>query len=284
MATIAPTARQRRLGRVLKELRVAARMTQPEAASVLRCTEGKISRIENALSGVREIDLELLLNAYGVGDEGQRAALEKLRREAKGRGWWTRHQIPRGYADYAALEEDASEAYNVETTLIPGLLQTPDYTRAMLQTQFPNADPDTVETFIAVKQERKQVLGKPSPLTLWAVISESVLKHIVGSQDIMRNQLRALVETAEQYKNVNLLVLPESSGAHAGLFGPFVILSFPESTETDVVYLDGLKRILYLEEPHEVTEYRASFQSLMKASMDHEKSKRYVAQLADNMK
>lgn len=274
-----PTVRQRRLGRVLKELRLAAEMTQPEAAEVLRCTEGKISRIENAQSGIREIDLVLLLDAYGIEDRSQRDALASLRREGRVRGWWTRRPISRGYADYAALESDASEISDVEVTLVPGLLQTDAYTRAIVEAQIPDVSAGRVEELVAVRAERRKILRRDSPVSFRAVVSEAALKHVIGSTAVMREQLLALTRSAEE-SNVGLRVLPESSGAHAALFGPFVILSFPEAMETDVVYLEGLRCAIYLEEPEEVQKYCQLFQKLTTESLPPDESRQVISRIA----
>ncbi|MFJ9454991.1 helix-turn-helix domain-containing protein [Kitasatospora sp. NPDC101447] len=276
-----PTVRQRRLARTLKELRVAARMTMAQSARQLDCAESKISRIEAAQSGIRLVDLRLLLDLYGVTDQATRSRLEDLARDGRLRGWWDRYSdaLSPLYADYISLEADASDAYSVETFLVPGLLQTEDYTRAVVRAQIEDATVEQVEQLTKVRLERRSVLKRESPLRLWVVLSESVLKHQIGGRAVMREQLDYLVLMADQ-PNINIQVLPEDSDVHAALFGPLVILSFPESTETDVVYVDSLLSTLYIEEPGEVFKYSNLFRRALAESLPRKESVALIERIA----
>ncbi|MDH6579825.1 DUF5753 domain-containing protein [Kitasatospora sp. MAP5-34] len=268
-----PTVRQRRLARTLKELRTARRLTLAQAAQQLACAESKISRIEAAQSGIRVVDLRLLLDLYEVHDPAARSRLEALSREGRLRGWWDRYSetLSPVYADYIALEADASDMYSVQTLLVPGLLQTEDYTRAVVRAQIEDATPEQVETLTKVRQERRSVLAREVPLRMWVVLSESVLKHQIGGRSVMREQLEFLVAVAEQ-PNINVQVLPEASDVHAALFGPVAVLSFPETTETDVVYVDSLLSTLYIEEPAEVFKYANLFRRALAESLPRTES------------
>ncbi|MFD9687992.1 helix-turn-helix domain-containing protein [Kitasatospora sp. NPDC059146] len=276
-----PTVRQRRLARTLKELRVAARMTMVQSARQLDCAESKISRIEAAQSGIRLVDLRLLLDLYGVTDHVVRGRLEELSREGRLRGWWDRYSdaLSPLYADYISLEADASDAYSVETFLVPGLLQTEDYTRAVVRAQIEDASVEQVEQLTKVRLERRSVLTRESPLRLWVVLSESVLKHQIGGRSVMGEQLDYLVAMAGR-PNINIQVLPEESDVHAALFGPLVILSFPESTETDVVYVDSLLSTLYIEEPGEVFNYSNLFRRALAESLPRKESIAFIERIA----
>ncbi|KJS53315.1 XRE family transcriptional regulator [Streptomyces rubellomurinus subsp. indigoferus] len=276
-----PTVRQRRLARTLKELRVAARLTMAQSAKQLACAESKISRIEAAQSGIGLVDLRLLLDLYGVRDPAARSRLEDLSRDGRLRGWWDRYSdaLSPLYADYISLEADASDAYSVETFLVPGLLQTEDYTRAVVRAQIEDASVEQVEQLTKVRLERQSVLKRESPLRLWVVLSESVLKHQIGGRTVMREQLDYLVSVADR-PNINIQVLPEDSDVHAALFGPLVILSFPESTETDVVYVDSLLSTLYIEEPEEVFKYSHLFRRTLAESLPRKESVAFIERIA----
>ncbi|MGW4891265.1 DUF5753 domain-containing protein [Kitasatospora sp. NPDC004240] len=276
-----PTVRQRRLARTLKELRVAAKLTIAHSARHLACAESKISRIEAAQSGVRLVDLRLLLDLYGVTDTATRAQLEDLAREGRTRGWWDRYSdtLSPLYADYISLEADAADMYSIQTLVVPGILQTKDYTRAVVRAQIEDATSEQVETLTAVRQERRAVLSREMPLRVWAVLSESALRHQIGGVDVMQEQLRFLVEAAEQ-PNINIQVLPEASDVHAALFGPMTILSFPDSTETDVVYVDSLLSTLYMEEPDEVRKYAALFRRALAESLPRTESATLIERIA----
>lgn len=279
-----PTVRQRRLARTLRDLRLAAGKTLVQSARVLVCSEAKISRIEGAHSGVRPVDLRLLLDFYGVTDPAQRAYLEELSRDGRKRGWWNRYvgDINPIYADYIALEADASDAFSVETMLIPGLLQTEGYTRAVVKVQRPDASADRIDFLTKVRQERLSVLNRPSPLRIWVVVSESALRHMVGGKQVMREQLDHLARMAEE-TDIHLQVLPEGAAAHAALVGPFVILRFPDATETDVVYVDTLLSALYIEDPPDVLRYDDLFRSVMGDALPFEDSLALIKRVAREM-
>ncbi|MFE9425553.1 helix-turn-helix domain-containing protein [Kitasatospora sp. NPDC006697] len=279
-----PTVRQRRLARTLKELRTARKVTLAQAAQQLECAESKISRIEAALSGIRLVDLRLLLDFYEVHDPAERVRLEALSREGRLRGWWDRYSetLSPTYADYIALEADASDMYCISTVLVPGLLQTEDYTRAVVRTQIENATPEQIETLTKVRQERRLVLTREAPLRTWAVISESVLKHQIGGREVMHAQLEHLIATAE-LPNLNLQILPEASDVHAALFGPVAILSFPDAIDTDVVYVDSLLSTLYIEEPEEVGRYTNLFRRALAESLPSTRSIALIERIAREM-
>jgi transcriptional regulator with XRE-family HTH domain len=262
-----PTIRQRRLARRLRELRTAAGLTHVNASEVLGSDKSKIGRIENAQSGIRLPDLRALLDAYGVSDPAERSEIELLARESKQKGWWSRYAnaVDSAYAAYVAVESDASELYNVETNLIPGLLQTPEYTSALIELQAPEATAEQVEVQVKVRRERRRILTRENPLQLWVIVAESVLHHRVGSVEVMKAQLEALVEDSRQ-PNVQLQVLPREDPMNACLFGPFVIMSFAASAETDIVYAESPTSTLYYEEPVDVETYTTLFRRLNMAA------------------
>ncbi|MBW1603162.1 helix-turn-helix domain-containing protein [Streptomyces sp. JJ66] len=279
-----PTIRQRRLAKRLRELRTAAGLTHADAAKVLGSAESKVGRIENAQSGVRLPDLRALMDAYGVTEPAERCEIELLSREAKQKGWWSRYAdtVDSAYAAYVAVEWDASELYNVETSLVPGLLQTPEYTKAVVELQAPDATAEHVETQISVRRERRKALTRDSPLQLWVIIAESVLHHRVGSTETMKAQLEALVEESRQ-SNVQLQVLPQNDPMNACLFGPFVIISFPSSAETDIVYTESPTSVVYYEESADVETYTTLFRRLNMAAANVSMSRALIRRALDGM-
>ena len=272
-----PTFRQRRLARTLRELRTAAGLTHADAAKVLGSAESKVGRIENAQSGIRLPDLRALMDSYNVTDPTERAAIEKLSREARQKGWWSRYVnvVDPAYAAYAAVEWDASELYNVEPNLVPGLLQIPEYTEALIQLQVPEATPDHVEAQVSVRRERKSILTRNSPLQLWVIIAENILYHQIGSREVMRAQLESLVSDSKK-QNIELQILPREDPMNACLFGPFVIMSFPTSAETDVVYTESPTSTLYYEEAADVETYTTLFRRLNMAAANVSKSRALI--------
>ncbi|WP_244188716.1 DUF5753 domain-containing protein [Streptomyces yokosukanensis] len=171
------------------------------------------------------------------------------------------------YADYIGYESDASDTYNVQTALVPGLLQTHSYAAAVLDLHLPGIPEDERRERLAIRDRRQQVFNRANPLVFWGVISESVFRHAIGGPGVMAEQLEQLLILAEGNPGtVNIHVLPEASEAHAALFGPFVVLSFPERWEPDIVYLEGLTGNRFLEEVAEVQAYSRLFNRLMVAA------------------
>jgi transcriptional regulator with XRE-family HTH domain len=270
-----PTVRQRRLGRMLRDLRLEANKTLAQAAAELQCAESKMSRIEAAQSGVRGLDLRVLLDFYRVDDQSLRARCQELARHGREQGWWSRHEdnLKSAYADYIALEWDASDLYVVETSLIPGLLQTPAYTEAVIRTQRPDKVDDFayVEEQVKVRGQRRQVFARRAPLRVWAIIAESSLKHHVGGAAVMREQLDYLASTTGE-TNIQVQVLPSEAAINSTLYGPFGILSFSEPAETDVVYADSLGSTVYYEEQRQVELYTRLFRRLNSEALPAEES------------
>lgn len=267
-----PTVRQRRLSRWLKEARGAAGKTIAHAAIELDCAESKISRIEAGQSGIRSLDLRALLDLYGVTDKTTRARFQDLARNGRERGWWSQYEgsLNTAYSDLIALEWDASDLYLVETSIIPGLLQTPAYTEAVIRMQSPGKADQDVAAQVKVRGQRRQTFTRSAPLRLWAVIAESALKAHMG-KDVMRDQLESLLALARE-TNIQIQVLPSSAPINVALYGPFGILGFPEPVETDIVYRDDLMSIVYYEDPEQVEFYTALFRRLNSEALPVEQS------------
>ncbi|MFQ6146451.1 DUF5753 domain-containing protein [Streptomyces seoulensis] len=150
-----------------------------------------------------------------------------------------------------------------------------EYTRALIELQVPDATREHVETQINVRRERRKVLTRDTPLQLWVIIAESVLHHRVGSQEVMKAQLEALVEDSRR-SNVQLQVLPREDPMNACLFGPFVIMSFPVSSETDIIYAESPTSTLYYEEPADVDTYTTLFRRLNMAAANVSNSRALI--------
>ncbi|MFI1799887.1 helix-turn-helix domain-containing protein [Streptomyces sp. NPDC020379] len=273
-----PTIRQRRFARTLRDLRRAAGLKHADAAEALACNESKLTRLENAQSGIRLVDLRVLLDLYGVTDPDERVKIEAMARDASKKGWWTRYEsaVDSAYAAYVALESDASEIYNVETSLIPGLLQTPAYTEAAVRLQAPEASAEAIETQVAVRKERREVLRRATPLQFWVILAESVLYHEVGGREVMKEQLEFLIEASKE-TNIELQILRRESPLNACLFGPYVIMSFPDPVESDIAYTESTRGALYYDEAPDVEAFIKLFRRLNAAAENVDKSRTLIA-------
>jgi hypothetical protein len=262
-----PTARQVRLGSILRKLREeGGHGSQDALARSLGWSESKLSRIESGRLGIAEPDLTVLLDRYCVQDQALRGYVRDLRRRGNTRGWDTdiRSVVSAVYADYIGYESDAAEASSVEPVLIPGLLQTYDYAAAVLDQHLPDIGEQEREERLSIRQKRQAIFDRPAPLVVWCVVSESVLRHAIGPPAIMAAQLDHLLTLSHDYPDtINLHILPEESASHGAIFGPFVILSFAQRWEPDIVYLEQLTGNRFLEETREVQAYGRLFKRLM---------------------
>lgn len=276
-----PAVRRRKLGAELRALRTSAGLTSGEAARLVGWHQSKVSRIETGTSGVKPADVRLLLDAYGVTDSQLRELLMALAGpdDSDGRHhWWHAYRgvLPPTYRDFISLESQAGAMRTLETTVVPGLLQTPEYARAVTRAAVEGLPEDRLDTLVEVRLARQDVLRADPPLKLSAVLDEAVLRREVGGAGVMARQLERLVEAA-RLPQVHLQVLPFAAGAHIGVTGPFVILSFSSTSDLDVVVLDHLTSSLYLERKEDLQAYTEAFNALQIHALSPEDSLDFIA-------
>ncbi|MEV6766494.1 helix-turn-helix transcriptional regulator [Streptomyces sp. NPDC051105] len=280
-----PAVRRRKLGAELRSLRTGAGLTSGEAARLVGWHQSKVSRIETGASGVKPADVRLLLDAYGVIEGQLRELLLVLAgsEDTAGRHhWWHAYRgvLPPTYRDFISLESQASAMRTLETSVVPGLLQTPEYARAVTRAAVDGLDDEALDALVKVRLARQDVLRNHPPLELSAVLDEAVLRREVGGPGVMARQLERLVEAA-RLPQVRLQVLPFSAGAHIGITGPFVIFSFPSTSDLDVVVLDQLTSSLYLERKEDLQAYAEAFNALQIHALSPEDSLDYIAGIGD---
>jgi transcriptional regulator with XRE-family HTH domain len=244
-----PTAVRILLGARLRKLREAAGVSREDAGYAIRGSESKISRLELGRTGCKLRDVGDLLDLYQV-SEGERATLLAMADSANAIGWWQQYgdAVPAWFAPYLGLEQAAEVIRCYEVQFVPGLLQTRDYARAVLQiTAGENPELDT-EQQVVVRMRRQQVLHRPRPPRLWAVIDEAALRRPIGGAAVARAQLEHLIEIA-RFSHVSIQVAPFSSGGRAVASGPITMLRFPEAELPDMVYLEQHATAVYLSKP-----------------------------------
>ena len=268
-----PAVRRRKLGEELRSLRHASGLTSREAAGLLGWHQSKVSRIETGVSGVRPDDVNRLLDAYGMDDPKLREVLGALAGSAGGggAGWWHAYRglIPPQYRDFISLESQARTARTLETSVVPGLLQTADYARAVTRASLDGLPSGQLDSLVEVRLTRQGVLRSDPPLRLSAVLDEAVVRREVGGRRVMREQLRHLARVA-QLPHVRLQLLPFSVGGYVSLTSPFVIFSFPTASDLDVVVLDHLTSSLYLERKEDLAAYSSAFRTLQAHALSPE--------------
>ena len=251
-----PTVLRMLLGSQLRRLREAKGITREEAGYLIRASESKISRMELGRVSFKERDVVDLLGMYGVDDDGDRGALVALARDANSPGWWHKYSdvLPDWFSVYVGLEEAASLLRVYEVQFIPGLLQTTEYTRAIVKRGQAAAPAEEIERRVQLRAARQEMLAKPGAPRLWAVIDEAALRRPIGGPAVMRAQLERLIAATEE-PGITVQVVPFGSGGHAAEGGAFTIMRFPEAELPDVVYVEQLTSALYLDKREDVEKY-----------------------------
>lgn len=273
------TARSKQLGVKLRELRDAAKVKPQEACAQLGWSRSKLDRIEAGTNLPKPADLLAALDLYGA-DSESRGALDGLRREAQAgrRGWWVafgdvfRSSLP-------ALEHSAKRIRTLETTLIPGLLQTPDYARAVITAARPGEEPESIDRRVQARMARQDaVFVRQNPPDVHVILDEVALHRPVGGIDVMEAQISALW-TASMRPNVTLQILALEAGAHVGMEGPFVILNFDTPAYPEVGFTEGPGGGLYLEGAADLARLSLTWGRLATTALSPEDSARRCAEL-----
>jgi len=204
-------------------------------------------------------DIRDLCNLYGVTGEAERDQLMSLAREGKRAGWWQGYDLDY-FATYVGLEAEATGIRYFQSTIVPGLMQTPAYARAMHEAGIPKFTPERIDQLIEVRLTRQRVLVRKPPVRLEVILDEAVLHRLVGGAEVMKGQLDRLIEMSNQ-PNVSIQVIPYSAGAHPAMDSTFNILEFAGPVSS-VVYVEGLVGWIYVERSPDVDRYRQVFEHL----------------------
>ncbi|MFD5552948.1 helix-turn-helix domain-containing protein [Streptomyces sp. NPDC127068] len=279
------TVPRRQLGRSLRQLRERAGMTLRAAAQQFEWSETTMWRIETGKTPVRALDVQMMCGVYEA-DEAATSALMDLAREAKTPSWWQTFgdAVPVGFDVFAGLESAASRIDTYESDVMPGLLQTPDYVRAIVRTRLPDAPAEDVENRVRFRTARQAILTGSRPPVLRAVLSETVLRRPMGDGPVMAAQLAHLVYMAG-LPSISIRVVPLAAAAHQGTFaGAFVVMHFPSPTggigEPTTVYGDTYTGGYYHDKEAEVAQYTAAFEAIWSTAQDEDTSRGVLADTA----
>ncbi|MFI9171518.1 helix-turn-helix domain-containing protein [Streptomyces lincolnensis] len=265
-----PTARRRRLSIELKKLREKSALTCAQVGAALDWSGSKVNRMETGSGRVQPSDIDALCRFYGTTDE-LREFLKSLAREAKTRGWWQVHGagVPEWFNIYIGLEQEASTFRQYQCELIPGLMQTEEYTWELHKTGA-HMSAEDIGKAVRVRMERQAMLTGTDAPDAWFIVNEGALRNVVGDLPLMRGQLERVLESAE-LPSVTLQVLPFDSGTCPAT-GTFTMLGFPDQEDPDLVYRDGITDAVYLEGEHHVREYTRAFDGLRAAALSPHRS------------
>ncbi|MFF1737218.1 helix-turn-helix domain-containing protein [Streptomyces sp. NPDC058247] len=283
MAIQGPAVKRRKIGRELQALRETSGLTIEEAGSKIGRSDSTISRIETGVRDVQLIELKGLLDAYDAPAETREALLNLLSATPE-ETWWTVFDLPPKLDTYVGLEAEAATLRVYALGAVHSLLRTEDYARAVLRGTSPSAPAGEIDALHKFHMQRQQVLTRETtPLELVAVLDEACLWRQVGGLDCQREQLKHLIQQAEEVPNVVVQVLPYSKGAHSALSGSFTILDFPDPTEPAVVYVDSPGGSLYLQKPKDTRRFDQSHSRLRGLALDETESVRFMKTVLKEM-
>jgi transcriptional regulator with XRE-family HTH domain len=272
-----PPVRRRLVGGALRRYRENVGYALEDAARVLECDRSKISRIETGQRGIRPKELRELLTEYGV-PATEQLALVSIASRGGQQSWWHPYAdtMSDAYLDYVIMESAASEIMTYEAQLVPDLLQTDEYARAIAAAEPGYVTGQQREDAVAAKAVRRQaVLSGARRLSV--VLGEGALHQVVGGTDVLARQISDLIRLSEDAPMVALQVLPFSAGAHAGAgSGSLAILRFPDAPSLGVVYMEALSGGIYLESQSDVARYIRAFALLRAAALSPTDSARLL--------
>ncbi|MEU1017687.1 helix-turn-helix transcriptional regulator [Streptomyces sp. NPDC005900] len=278
-SNVNPTVRRRRLGQELRRLRELKGMTAEEVAERLLVSQSKISRLENGRRSISQRDVRDLCGVYEVEDHRIVDSLMQMAKDSRQQGWWHSFgDIP--YSVYIGLETDAASLRVYDPQVVPGLLQTRAYAEALITGALPETTTTDIEKRVQVRMRRQERIAAPeNPLRLWTVLDESALRRVVGSPQLMRDQLEHLLEQS-RLPHVTVQVIPFELGAHPGLNGQYAILEFPDAADSSVVYIEGVTSDLYLEKANDVQQYSVMYEHLRAQALNVDQSRRLIEEIA----
>jgi transcriptional regulator with XRE-family HTH domain len=278
-----PTVLRLLVGTQLRRLREASGITREAAGYAIRASEAKISRLEAGRVGFKRRDVADLLAMYGVTDESTRDAVVRLAEQANEPGWWHRYNdtVPGWFSTFVGLEQAAAIIRCYEAQYVPGLLQTEAYANAVIDLGR-LVRVDQVSQRVELRMHRKELLSVPNPPDFWAVIDEAALRRIMGSREIMRDQLDHMVEASKR-PNITVQVVPFDRSDAAVLGGSFTLLRFTEPDLPDIVYIEQINSALYLNRSEDVDLYLKIVDRLAAGALTPTRSSEMIASVRDTL-
>lgn len=271
------SVRSRTVAAELRSLREKRGLSCAEVAKILGVSASKISRIETGNSGMQVDDVAALLGFYQV-PAARRQALLNLLQRGHEKGWWQRQAgLPHLWRTLIDLENKATRILNYEPMVIPGLLQTSEYSAAMIKGGEPTLSNGELDNLVASRMARQALLTRVSAPLFLAVIHEIALRQPIGAPGVMKRQLKHLLTVAER-PNIGLRVLPISAGANAGLRGPFVILEFVE--EPSLVFVENHDTGIFLEDDADLERYRLALRNILGMALPPDETAELIAAIA----
>ncbi|ACU39214.1 helix-turn-helix domain-containing protein [Actinosynnema pretiosum subsp. pretiosum] len=272
------SVKSRTVAGALRTYREQHGLSCEDVASVLGVSSSKISRMETGKSGLQVEDVSALLGYYKVPGARRRELLDLMRRGEE-LGWWERQAgLPKLWRALIDFENKATGVHNYESMVVPGLVQTAEYTRALIRSLDPALPEHELDALVTTRMARQAVLNRASAPEYLAVLHEAALRIRVGDEGVMRRQLRYLLDVAER-SNVVVRVTPMGAGAHVGLSGAFTLLEFAH--EPAVVFVENQSTGLFLDGAAEVDGYRRAWGRIVDVSLSPGATAELLAELVE---
>jgi transcriptional regulator with XRE-family HTH domain len=276
-----PTMRQRELGKRLRDLRTQHNLTVEDVGEKLLCSATKISRLETGARRPSLRDVRDLCTLYDV-KEPTSAELMNLARGAREQTWWTQYE-DLNLDPYLGLEEDAIAITSYTTYFFPALLQTEEYTRAVIKSTAPKMDPGIYEQRVEVRMRRQRVLEKENPPRYRVLLDDAVFHRQIGGSAIMVAQLDKVLETVNHDK-VTVQVIPFDAGGHVAQDSNFILFEREEGSHpSQVVFVEGLTGNQYHERKADITRYREAIDNLRDSALSPRDSVEYLTRLKNQV-
>lgn len=277
-----PTVRKRIIGGQLRRLREERGISVEEVAAKLGVGHSTVRRQESGHTAVSVADAMAYADIYGIEDETLRARLTELARHGRVRGWWSSYSSKVGptAADVADAEDLATEIRTFQPLVIPGVFQTREYSAAVIDLRKslrPDDGTSSLEDVVALRERRKEILRRPNPPQVRAVIGEAALRTQVGGPSVMREQVERLLNLGER-DNIALQLLPFSAGAHVGMSGAFMVLSFGGTLDGSIIYIESGSH--FNDDPAEVRTATNRFAQLRTQALSPTDTRRYLLETA----
>lgn len=277
-----PTLRAQLLGQQLRELREEARLTLKDVAEYVQRDASTVSRLESGVLPARVPEVLAYLDLCGIDDRNRREALKRLSQDVYQKGWWD------GYADEVAgslvdriwLESRTQEIRTFQAIVVPGLLQTRAYAEIVIRSVDPSAADEQVERWVEVRMARQRLLTGDTPVRLVAVLDEAVLRRKVGGKRVMHPQLNHLLTQAAK-PNVEVLVLPAETGAHASPGGSFEVFEMSEPYPA-VGYVQTPAGEIYVE-ADAATRLASAYDRLREAALGQKNASAFIRKMAKDL-
>lgn len=230
MRTVSPTMRRRQLGRELRDAREAKGISREAVFKATGMSPSTVSRYEGGTTGLRVLELRALMDLFQINDPEERDRLEALRAEGRKRGWWSQYRsaLKPTYQTFIGMEDSAIGRRDFASIVVPGLLQTEEYARAVLATALPELTTAVIEDRVEVRMQRQALITREDePLKLHVLLDEAAVQRRVGGEEVWADQLRHLLDMTSR-RNLTIQVVPFSAGAFAESLGAFTLLDFEE--------------------------------------------------------